>query len=172
MLLFLVENIDIVGARLENLGVRRIWETDRKEVSAFHVHPKDIGATIVSFDEMRPGDTWLWAGSGWRDRKAGYVDKITSVDIQAENPAAIATKWSACLKKAYYREDSILIMPLDEGEVRFVEAKDGRGDGLAAVEFSVSNRKAINAAAEKHRLSWFGDELSVGGMRFRFKIKK
>ena len=94
------------------------------------------------------------------------------MDIQAENPVAIATKWSACFKKAYHREDSILIMPLDEGEVRFVEAKDGRGEGLAAVEFSVSNRKAISAEAEKHRLCWSGDELTVCGMRFRFKIKE
>ena len=65
-------------------------------------------------------------------------------------------------------EGDVLLMPLDDGHIRFVEAADGRGDGVAAVEFSVTDRSAIIAAAEKHKLSWSGNEIMVCGTRFRF----
>jgi hypothetical protein len=169
MVLCLVNDIKTVSRRIANLDMRKIWEADREEVSAFHVHPKDIGAAIVSFDEMRPSDEWLWAGPGWRDRKSSHVGRITAVDVQADDPEAIATKWAAAFGRNYHLEGDVLRMPLDDGEVRFLEAADGRGDGVAAVEFSVTNRAAIMSAAENHGLSWSGDEITVCGTRFRFR---
>ena len=169
MVLCLVNDIKTVSRRIENLDMRKIWEADREEVSAFHIHPKDIGAAIVSFDEMRPSDEWLWAGPGWRDRKSSHVGRITAVDVQADDPEAIATKWAAAFGRNYHLEGDVLRMPLDDGEVRFLEAADGRGDGVAAVEFSVTNRAAIMSAAENHGLSWSGDEIIVCGTRFRFR---
>ena len=169
MVLCLVNDIKTVSRRIEDLDMRKIWEADREEVSAFHVHPKDIGAAIVSFDEMRPSDEWLWAGPGWRDRKSSHVGRITAVDVQADDPEAIATKWAAAFGRNYHLEGDVLQMPLDDGEVRFLKAADGRGDGVAAVEFSVTNRAAIMSAAENHGLSWSGDEITVCGTRFRFR---
>ncbi|MDC0069114.1 hypothetical protein OAL10_10025 [Gammaproteobacteria bacterium] len=168
MVIALVDNIQDVSRRIENLQMRKIWEVDREEVSAFHVHPKDIGAAIVSFDEMRPSDEWLWAGPGWRDRKSSHVGAITAVDVQADDPEAIATLWARAFGGNFYLEGDVLRMPLDGGEVRFIEAADGRGDGVAAIEFSVIDGAAIMAAAESHQLSWFGNELMVCGTRFRF----
>jgi hypothetical protein len=169
MVISQVDNIKGVSRRIENLQMRKVWEVDREEVSAFHVHPKDIGAAIVSFDEMRPGDEWLWAGPGWRDRKSSHVGKITAVDVQADDPEAIATKWAAAFGGNFHLEGDVLRMPLDDGEIRFVEAADGRGDGVAAVEFSVTDRSAIMTAAENHQLSWSGNEITVCGTRFRFR---
>ncbi len=169
MVLLLVDDIKEVSQRTEALGIRKVWEVDREEVSAFHVHPKDIGAAIVSFDEMRPSDEWLWAGPDWRDNESKHVGGITAVDVQAGDPEAIATKWSAAFGKSFHLEDDVLLMPLDEGEVRFIEAVDGRGDGVAAVEFSVVNPAAIITAAENHGLTWSGNEITVCGTHFRFK---
>jgi len=169
MVISLVDDIKRVSQRTDSLKMRKIWEVDRDEVSAFHVHPKDIGAAIVSFDEMRPGDEWLWAGPGWRDRKSSHVGEITAVDVQADDPEAIATKWAAAFDKDFYPEGDVLLMPLDEGEIRFIKAIDGRGDGVTAVEFSVTDRAAIMAAAEKHGLGWSGNEITVCGTRFRFR---
>jgi len=169
MVLCLVNDIKTVSRRIENLDMRKIWEADREEVSAFHVHPKDIGAAIVSFDEMRPSGEWLWAGPGWRARKSSHVGRITAVDVQSDDPEAIAIKWAAAFGRNYHLEGDVLRMLLDDGEVRFLEASDGRGDGVAAVEFSVTNRAAIMSAAENHGLSWSGDEITVCGTRFRFR---
>ena len=168
MVLALVDSINGVSRRIESLQMRKVWEVDREEVSAFHVHPKDIGAAIVSFDEMRPSNEWLWAGPGWRDRKSSNVGKIIAVDVQADDPEAIATKWTAAFDRSIHLEGDALMMPLDDGHIRFVEAADGRGDGVAAVEFSVTDRSSIITAAEKHELSWSGDEIMVCGTRFRF----
>ncbi|MGV0035115.1 MAG: hypothetical protein ACNYPE_09160 [Candidatus Azotimanducaceae bacterium WSBS_2022_MAG_OTU7] len=169
MVISLVDDIKEVNRRIENFKMRKIWEVDREEVSAFHVHPKDIGAAIVSFDEMRPDDEWLWAGPDWRDNKASYVGEITAVDVQAGDPEAIATQWAAAFGKRFHPEDDVLLMPLDSGEVRFYEATDGRGDGVAAVEFSVTDRAAIMTAAASYGLTWSGNEITVCGTRFRFK---
>jgi hypothetical protein len=168
MVIALVDSIQSVSRRIESLQMRKIWEVDREEVSAFHVHPKDIGAAIVSFDEMRPSNEWLWAGPGWRDRKSSNVGGITAVDVQADDPEAIATKWAAAFGTTFHLKGDVLLMPLDGGHIRFLEAADGRGDGLAAVEFSVTDRSAIITAAEKHKLSWSGNEIMVCGTRFRF----
>ena len=168
MVLSLVDCIDGVSRRIENLHMRKIWEVDREEVSAFHVHPKDIGAAIVSFDEMRPSTEWLWAGPGWRDRKSSHVGGITAVDVQADDPEAIAANWAAAFGRSFHLEGDVLLMKLDDGDIRCVEAVDGRGDGVAAVEFSVTDRSAIMTAAEKHNLSWSGNEIMVCGTRFRF----
>ncbi|MBT7369710.1 MAG: hypothetical protein HN816_03625, partial [Gammaproteobacteria bacterium] len=62
MVIAQVDDIGPVSERISGLGLRKVWETDREEVSAFHVHPKDVGAAIVSFDQMRPPEEWLWAG--------------------------------------------------------------------------------------------------------------
>lgn len=43
MLLFQVEDLKPVNERVLSRGLRKIWETERPEVSAFHVHPKDMG---------------------------------------------------------------------------------------------------------------------------------
>ena len=168
MVIALVDNIKDVSKRIENCQMRKVWEVDREEVTAFHVHPKDMGAAIVSFDEMRPSDEWLWAGPGWRDRMSSQVGGITAVDVQADDPEAIATKWAAAFGRNFQLEGHVLRMPLDDGEIRFIEAADGRGDGVAAIEFSVTDRPAIMAAAENHQLSWSGNELTVCGTRFRF----
>jgi hypothetical protein len=168
MVIAQVESINGVSRRIESLQMRKVWEVDREEVSAFHVHPKDIGAAIVSFDEMRPSNEWRWAGPGWRDRKSSNVGKIIAVDVQADDPEAIATKWTAAFGRSFHLEGDVLMMPLDDGHIRFVEAADGRGDGVAAVEFSVTNRSAIITAAEKHKLNWSDNEIMVCGISFRF----
>ena len=169
MVIALVESIQGVSRRIENLHMRKVWEVDSEEVSAFHVHPKDIGAAIVSFDEMRPSNEWLWAGPGWRDRKSSNVGEITAVDVQADDPEAIAIKWAAAFGTNFDLKGDVLHMPLDDGHIRFLEAADGRGDGVAAVEFSVTDRSAIITAAEKHKFSWSGNEIMVCGTRFRFR---
>ena len=169
MVMALVDSINGVSKRIESLKVRKVWEVDREEVSAFHVHPRDIGAAIVSFDEMRPSNEWLWAGPGWRDRKSSNVGGITAVDVQSDDPKAIATKWAAAFGATLESTGNVLLMPLDDGHIRFVEASDGRGDGVGAVEFSVTDRSAIISAAENHKLSWSGNEVMVCGTRFRFR---
>ena len=145
-------------------------QIDRPEVTACHVHPRDIGAAIVSFDEMRPAESWLWGGPDWRSNRARHVSRISAVEIQGTDPEALAARWSTVFDRPLHREGGALVMPLDEGEVRFLVAEDGRGDGVAGVQFDVIDRQAIDEAADRLGLNWHDDdELTVCGTRCLFR---
>ena len=50
--------------------------------------------------------------------------------------------------------------------MRFVEATDGRGEGLSGIELVVADRARLNSAAEKRGLRITGDQLTICGTRF------
>jgi hypothetical protein len=161
--------IEAVSARMDALGIRKVWQVDRDEVTAFHLHPRDIGAAIVSFDEMRPAMEWLWAGPGWRQRAARHVTGISGVTLQAEDPESIAARWSAAFDRTIQLEDGAFVLQLDNGEIRIEAAKDGRGDGVAAVRFETPALDPIMAAAAARGISCVNDELLICGTRFQFR---
>ena len=169
MVLVQVGEIAPVSLRVDRLGIRKVWETDREEVTAFHVHPKDIGAAIVSFDEMRPPEEWVWAGPGWRNRRASHVEAISGVTIQCKDPESVARRWSEVFAKLVEWEGERFVMCLDEGLVDFVEAADGRGDGLSAVLFDTEDIGTIKAEAEAMSLEWIDDEVELCGTRLQFR---
>lgn len=170
MILAQVDNMGPVSERIDSLGIRKVWETDRSEVTAFHMHPKDIGAAIVSLDEMRPAEEWLWAGPGWRDRRAANVRNISGTTIQAGDPEDIANRWSRAFDVPALLDGSSFVMVLAEGEIRFVEATDERGDGVAAVQFDTDDLGPIEEAADRLGLAWRDGELDVCGTRFQFRL--
>jgi len=169
MVLAQVDDIDPVRAKIDALGIRRVWTIERPDVRAFHVHPRDIGAAIVSFDQMKPYPEWLWGGPDWRDQVAANVGNITGVDIQGTDPEALAHRWSEAFSRPTYHEGGRFVMPLDDGShVDFVEAVDGRGDGVAAVSFAVRDGDALRDAAARLDLDWQDNEVMLCGTVFRF----
>ncbi|MDA0979047.1 MAG: VOC family protein [Proteobacteria bacterium] len=169
MVISLVDNIEETRQRMERMGIRRIWEIDRPEVTAFHVHPKDIGAAIVSFDEMRPATEWQWAGPGWRERRAENVSAISAVEVQARDPEELANRWSRAFDRPAALIGDGFVMKLDEGEVRILEATDGRGDGVSGVQFDIADRPAIEQAALDLGLGWQNGRLNVCGTQLIFR---
>ena len=47
MLLIQVSDINPVSERVESMQIRKIWEAERPEVSAFHLHPKDVSLSLI-----------------------------------------------------------------------------------------------------------------------------
>ena len=169
MVLLQVDEIEFYAAQTESLGIRKIWEIDRADARAFHVHPRDIGAAIVSFDQMIPPESWAWAGPGWQDRRATNVAGITAVDIQGEDPAVLAATWSSVLNRDCYYSRGKSVITLDEGLVNVVPITDERGEGVCAVEFEVSNKSAIEKQAAVLGLEIKGNEVEICGTCFRFR---
>ena len=115
-------------------------------IEGVHLHPKDVGGAILSIDETVDWLDWPWAGSTWRDHvRTDVVSDLVAVEIQARDPAVMAEQWAAVLGVG--RSGSVV--PLNEGEIRFAEATDGRGDGVSGLEFC-SDRSA---------------DLEIGGVR-------
>lgn len=157
MALFQVDAIAPIRERIDALGIRKVWDIQRDEVEAFHLHPRDIGAAIVSVDQMNPPEEWVWAGPGWRERRASRVNRITAIDVAAADPEAMAHNWSRVLGERIERQDSGWRLVLDEGDVYFVPASMGHADDfICAIEFETGDPALAQTSAD------------ICGTRFRF----
>ncbi len=98
MLILQTDDLDGDRARLDRLGVRVIWQANYPDIRAVHLHPKDIGAAIVSLDQPSPPDSWRWAGPDWRSfLSTKGAREIREVTVGARDPAAMARRWSEVL---------------------------------------------------------------------------
>jgi catechol 2,3-dioxygenase-like lactoylglutathione lyase family enzyme len=135
MLILQTDDLDRDRARVDRLGVRVVWQADYPDIRAMHLHPKDIGAAIVSVDQPSPPESWRWAGAGWQEFvSTGGVSKITEVTIGARDPDAMARRWSEVLGTPAVVDGRIAI---SEGALSFVRAPV---DGI--VEYRLATRRA------------------------------
>ncbi|MEM6412538.1 MAG: hypothetical protein AAF683_13490 [Pseudomonadota bacterium] len=95
MAIFQVPDIAAARQRVDNLGVRRVWDVDLHDISASHLHPADIGGAIVSIDTPVPEDAWRWGGPDWPQRsvKGGIV----GASLSSTTPIELASKWATVL---------------------------------------------------------------------------
>ena len=98
MVLMQVDDFAEFDAYLQTHQVRKVWQVDRAEVSACHVHPKDIGGAIVSFDEMRPEQSWVWGGPNWAEQRAQNVTRILACTLCSPNHEGLAARWSELMR--------------------------------------------------------------------------
>lgn len=95
MAIFQTDDLAGVRRRADDLHIRRVWNIDRSDISASHLHPGDIGAAIVSIDEARPEGSWLWGGPGWRDKsRPGGLIKL---EVTARDPQVLSERWARVL---------------------------------------------------------------------------
>ncbi|MDX1735742.1 MAG: VOC family protein [Halioglobus sp.] len=167
MVLVQCEDIAEAGRRVDALGVRRVWEVALEDARAFHMHPRDVPGAIVSLDQMQPPSSWRWGGEGWEGRGAAHVRGITAVELQAQDVEATATRWARVFGRNYTAVGNGLSLQLDEGEIRFVEAFDGRGDGISAVDLAATDVDGILAAAARLELPVEGSGVRVCGTWLR-----
>ena len=143
--------------RVDDLGIRVVWEGGRPGIRGMHLHPADIGGAIVSLDEADPPDDWPWAGSEWKAHVGTQVvGGFTAAEIQSDDPYAIARRWGQVLAvDPIDGPDGSPVLGLDAGVIRFVRPRDDRGDGLTAISLHVCDRSRA------------GEELNIGGVTFR-----
>jgi catechol-2,3-dioxygenase len=110
--------------RIEQLGVRVVWESNHPEISAIHLHPKDMGAAIVSLDEARPAHSWLWAGPTWQQQPSReHARRITEVTINTGDPRALAQRWAQVLGlEAPAEQQNEPALTLQDGVIKFVQS--------------------------------------------------
>ena len=147
----ILQTDDVAGekARVEAAGIRIVHEGGTKgdgaSIHGFHLHPKDVGGAILSIDQSDPPESWGWAGYDWEYHSlSDVVTDLVAVDIQADDPAAMAARWAAAVGRPV--TDGAL--ELDDAVIRFVEATDGRGDGLAAADLVAADRSRAGETLE------------------------
>ena len=170
MALFQVDDLGPVNGRVEKMGLRKIWEVDRAEVKAFHVHPKDIGGVLVSFDEMNPVEEWVWAGSQWQQRTAKCTGDITGCQISVQGSQNVAEKWATVLGAQVDtgKAGCASITMTDGAQVEFVElGADGR-EGLMGIELAVLDITRLEKTLNSGMFAWDGTAIDLFGVRISF----
>ena len=94
----------------------------------------------------------MWAGHDWAYHSlSNVVTRIVAIDIQADDPDAMAARWAQATDNPVRQK----VIQLDDAQIRFIEAKDGRGDGLSAADLYATDRRRA------------GEALTLGGFEFR-----
>jgi hypothetical protein len=149
-------------------GVRIIEKADFDGVSMSHLHPKDVGGAILSLDQMTPPERWEWGGPDWtRNVKTDVSTAVVGGELQGPDPDAMSAKWAAVLGRPRETAAEGWRIGLDGGELRFVTAKDGRGEGVGAFDVAVRDPAAVHAAAKARGCDGPGDHITLCGTRVR-----
>lgn len=124
MLILQTDALDRDRARLEQLGVRVVWQADHPDMRAVHLHPKDLGAAIVSLDQPTPPESWRWAGPAGQPSIAHAADarRIVEVTVGAVDPDALAKRWAEVLGTRAPEGRRIALGHGDDS-VQFIEAE-------------------------------------------------
>jgi len=165
MLILQTDDLARDRERLARLGVRIVWESVHSDIAAVHLHPKDIGAAIVSLDQATPYDSWRWAGPEWRKHvsKTG-AQRVLSVTVGAQDPVAMARRWSAVLDAGKPIEDGASCrIGIDEGELRFERATS---DVIAGFEITIPNPQTALRNAQAIGLPIDNESTTICGVRF------
>ena len=167
MVILQVEDIAAARKRIADAGARVVSETNRDGGKGCysHIHPRVIGGASVSVDFMDPWERWEWGGPEWSQHlKTDTSVGIVGAEIQADDPPAMAGRWSEILGQPAREHANFWCIPLDEGcEVRFVEVADDRGEGLSRFDVKVRDPDKVREAARaRGKLREDGDVTIVG----------
>lgn len=133
MLILQTDDLDRDRARLTQLGVRLVWEHAYPDIRTVHLHPKDIGAAIVSIDEATPPESWRWAGPSWQ--ASSTPGQIGDCGIGAVDPAALLQRWSEVLGLPAGSES----IPLSAASISFEKASS---DLIRSYKLQLPNQSA------------------------------
>jgi hypothetical protein len=191
MVILQTDDLAADRARLASLGVRVVFETALEDIACAHLHPRDVGGAILSLDQPRPPASWRWAGPTWASARPSVVSRaIVGAELQAADPAAMARRWAEVLGRtarrcpadtrggagatsggnagkvpADARADETHEIALEGGTLRFVPARDGRGEGLAAIHMRVADAERVRQTARARSLAVDDGEITICGTR-------
>ena len=191
MVIVQVEDLAAARHKLESAGARIVWDAagegaGGETTHGLHVHPRDCGGAILSVDQATPAAAWVWAGEGWQEKASHYIRQIDGVELQTEDPQAMAVRWSELLGQSVAEttspdgstawslrcEGGSFDSGSAPGTMRFVAPRDERGDGVCGVDFLVTSLEEAERRASDLGLQCSGQGsvrwVEEGGVRFVF----
>jgi hypothetical protein len=160
--------------RVEQLGIRIVNQFEHDTFRNMQMHPKDTGGSFFEIDEQLgpgahdPDGPWEPAGGeGWRDaRRLDVVSGISAAEIQADDPAQVADRWSEIAQIPVGQDEAgNPCLELNDATIRFVPATDGRGEGLGGIDLRVTDHERLLDAARRRGLDRGDDQVYICGMR-------
>jgi hypothetical protein len=174
MVIVQTDDLEADRKRMAELGVRVVWKVDLSDAATIHLHPRDVGAAIVSLDAMRPPESWRWAGPDWRKHVRGDVTRaLVGAELQSPDPEALAKRWAQVFARPVSAgPDGSHVIPLDFGTLRFVRASDGRGEGVSGIDVTVRDPAEVLARAKARGVPAHRDVVEICGTRIRLVAER
>ena len=164
MLLLQTDDLARERERFAALGVRSVWSSEFDDIRAMHLHPKDVGAAIVSVDEPRPAAAWRWGGPLWTVQPglAGR-QRVRGITLQARQPQLMAQRWATVLgRPAPVERAGRWRVLLTEGFADFKTAPGSDGaDGVDGFTLAVAEPLAVLARARAAGLDVTGQRITL-----------
>ncbi|MCH7598264.1 MAG: VOC family protein [Myxococcales bacterium] len=167
MVILQTEDLDVHRKQLAEIGVRITFEHALEDIATIHLHPKDVGGAILSLDVAKPPSSWHWAGPDWESHRLTHTTCwIDGVQIQTSAMRETAERWSRITGHPIIDAiDGGIEIPLEAGCLRFTRARDGRGDGVCAVDLIVHDVDEVIGRARRHGLETHANEFTACGTR-------
>jgi catechol 2,3-dioxygenase-like lactoylglutathione lyase family enzyme len=159
-------------ARCEAVGVRVANEIRYPDYHELQLHPRDVGAAMLSFSRQEGGEPadgpWHPAASGATSNSgAAVIRAMSGAELQSDDPERLASRWSEVMELPLSRDGrSRPVITLDDARLRFVPAADGRGEGLAGLVLDCADKGRVVSGARARGLAAEGDMVIACGMRF------
>lgn len=127
--------------RLEQLGVRIVWDTSHDDIVDLHLHPKDVSGAIVALDITAPRGSWRWGGPAWEGAIPAHAEGgITGMTVAAIDPGKTVDRWAEVLDVTPAERRLVL----DGGQhVDFVPALDASAEGIVAVTVNTAGAQDV-----------------------------
>jgi hypothetical protein len=167
MLILQTDDLKRDRARLDRLNVRIVWQANHPDVSAVHLHPKDIGAAIVSIDQPVPPASWRWAGPNWQKHVTREgARRVLEATMAADDPNSMAQRWSEVLGLAAPAEkNGALRIEISGGALNF-EKGNPEVDVISGFQIAMTQPQAALATARSRKLRVSDNSVTISGTRF------
>lgn len=175
MVIFNGDDLGAWRTHLAEVGVRIAAPLAHGDYEGLQLHPRDTGGALLEINRTRGGEGLLGpyapAGPDWqRAVRTARVQRIAGAVLQADDPERLARRWAQVLARPATRAGNRpWQVVVGDAVLRFVEARDGRGEGLAGIDLVVADVPVIVAAAAARgcdRSDGDGAAVMVGGVRF------
>jgi len=177
-----ITQVDDVGRRRDRareLGVRVAFDLHHPDDGhdGIQLHPGDTGGSFFEMDQMLMpggddvGGPWYPAGKNWEPYvNTSRVKGISAAELQSPEPERLAQRWAEIAEIDLTSDaDGQLMMQLDNAVLRFVEATDGRGEGLGGIDVITTDRDAVLEASDRLGCTVSEDQVAVAGLRVNLR---
>lgn len=171
-----ITEVDDVAARrvhIDSLQVRLVHEMDYQGFKGMQLHPGDTGGSLFEMDQMTGtsggivGGPWWPAGLNWEPYvRTDVVSSISAAELQSADPQQLAQRWGQ-IAELDVGVDAVgnATLELDNATLRFVEAADGRGEGLGGIDVTAPDRDTVLAGARARGCYVNDDRVDLAGLR-------
>ena len=157
----------------EALGIRVANVIEYEEYLGIQLHPRDCRAAMIEFNHTRGGDALTGAyhpaGPHWQAAvRTDRTKALIETEIETPEPKELARHWARILElpvRGGKRDPTIALA--HGGDIRFMEAADGRTECLGGLRIEVVDvaRACEAAAARGYRVE--GNSFHLAGVHFR-----